>query len=1164
MASRSKSLRVCAVLFLLSIVAVGLIANVSGSISGYVRDPSHLPVASVLVKATEIDKGVVRSVRTAPSGAFTFPALAPGKYVIQCFAPGFAASRIDDVILNEDQALQLDVPLQLENSQQSIEVGGSRTQVEHESTQAGDVLTANVIMALPLNGRSYTDLMALQPGVSPISAGTLPGSVTLGGSVHTGNVSISGSRESANAFEVNGGEVEEPRLNGTAIVPDLDSIEEFRIVTAGADAEYGHYSGAMVDVVTKSGSNEFHGTGFEFLRNQDLDARNFFASERARFQRNQFGGALGGPVKRNRAFFFVDYQDTREDRGLETGEVLVPTAAERSGDFPEPASTLTGAVSSGGFASYLSSRLGYPVFAGEPYYVAGCVSSARCVFPNGVIPQTAISEPAKNLLSSIPMPTSGDIFTSSANNDRLRDGIGALRLDLNSDRNMFQFYGSDDRSSLWKQFGTNNVPGYPTTDTVAAQHANLGYTRIFNASAVNETHFTVTRYVVNTDVPDAGTGAGTLNRLGFAPGSSGGLVAAVPSLEGVPPITFNDFSIGTPQFSYNAFETTLQLRDDFSLVRGKHALKFGANAESARFIDRFPLLFGNGAFSFSGAETGNDFADFLIGAPTTFTQQSNIDADERKPYLGVYGEDSWRVSPNLTVNAGSRWEYLPVFSEQSGQKATFAVGQQSTVFPNAPEGILYPGDYLPGFGTIPRSISRTPLDNFGPRIGLAYSPSFSNGIGRRIFGAPGMTSIRLSYGIYYGTIEGIGAYFGDPPVPFTTLYVAASPPYFAQPYVDRSTGRIHTDPFPNDTTRPDKNVDFSPFEPIIGVPAASVHNVTPYSENYSASIERELHDKVLFRMAYTGAEGHHLQATLPNNPGNPQQCLALSNPANLDPNSPACGPFGEDTTYTTPNGRVLFGTRAPFGGPNFGDNSDVTTIANSSYNALQASLHWVTDKFTFLAAYTYAKSLDDSSAFDDAPLNPFNYRLSRSLSAFDLTQDLVLSYVYDFGPGHRKGQDNLLSGWKLAGITRFASGVPITLYENDDRSLLGLLGSGIGIFVPIDEPDYTGTTMKFSNPRSGSPYFDPSGFSAEPLGQLGTANRRFIHGPGINNFDVALLKETAVGERVHIELRFEFFNALNHAQFLNPSGNFSDTANFGVVLSARDPRIGQVAVKFIF
>jgi hypothetical protein len=1163
MISKLKSLRVFAFLFLLFVAAVRLFANVSGSISGYVRDPSHLPVPSVLVKATEIDNGIVRSVRTGPSGAFTFPALAPGRYVIHCFAPGFAASRIDDVILNEDQALQLDVPLQLDTSRQSVEVRGSRTQVEHESTQAGDVLTANVITALALNGRSYTDLMALQPGVSPISAGTLPGSVTLGGSVHRGNVSISGSRESANAFEVNGGEVEEPRLNGTAIVPDVDSIAEFRIVTAGADAEYGHYSGAMVSVVTKSGGNEFHGTGFEFLRNQDLDARNFFASERARFQRNQVGGALGGPVKRNRAFFFVDYQDTREDRGLETGEVLVPTGAERLGDFSDAASALTGSVSSRSFASYLSSRLGYPVIAGEPYYIAGCSSSASCVFPNGVIPRATITEPAKNLLSNIPVPTNGDVFTSSANNNRLRDGIGALRLDLNSDRNMFQFYGSDDRSSLWKQFGTNNIPGYPTTDTVVAQHANLGYTRIFSAGAANEAHFTVTRYVVNTDIPDAGTGAGTLNRLGFAAGSSGGLVAAVPALEGVPPITFNDLSIGTPQFSYNAFETTLQVRDDFSLVRGKHALKFGANAESTRFIDRFPLLFGNGAFSFSGAETGNDFADFLIGAPTTFTQQSNIDADERKPYFGVYGEDSWRMSPNLTVNAGLRWEYLPAFSEQSGQKATFAAGQQSTVFPNAPEGILYPSDHLPGFGTIPRSISRTPLDNFGPRIGLAYSPSFSNGIGR-IFGAPGMTSIRVSYGIYYGTIEGIGAYFGDPPVPFTTLYVAASPPYFAQPYVDRATGTIHTDPFPNNTTRPDKNVDFSPFEPIIGVPAASVHNVTPYSEKYSASIERALDNKVLFRVAYTGAEGHHLEATLPNNPGNPQQCLALSIPANLDPTSPVCGPFGEDTTYTTSDGRVLFGMRAPFGGPNFGDNSDVTTIANSSYNALQASLHWVTNKFTFLAAYTYAKSLDDSSAFDDAPLNPFNYRLSRSLSAFDLTQELVLSYVYDFKSWHRRGWDKLLSGWKLAGITRFASGVPVTLYENDDRSLLGLLGSGIGIFVPIDEPDYAGTTMKFSNPRSGRPYFDTSGFSAEPPGRLGTANRRFIHGPGIDNFDVALLKETAVSERVNMELRFEFFNGLNHAQFLNPSGNFSNTANFGVVRSARDPRIGQVAVKLIF
>lgn len=1151
---------------ILVFVSTGLLfASTDGSLSGLVRDPSGLAAIGAKVTITNTGSGAVRAVLSGAAGSYAFPALAAGRYVLEASAPGFAKYRVDGIVLDANQVLRIDVALRLGSPRQSVEVRANPVEVDLANTQTGEVIGSHAMEELPLNGRSYTALMALQPGVLPVSAGTLPGSITLGGSVLSGNVSISGSRESANAFEVDGGEIEEPRLNGTAMVPNLDSLAEFRIVTTGADAEYGHYSGAVVNVVTKGGGNELHGNAFDFLRNQVLDARNFFDTQRGRFQRNQFGGTLGGPVRRNRVFFFVDYQGTRETRGLASGDVVVPTPAERGGDFSQiAASALTGTVGGANFASYLSSRLGYSVTAGERYYVPGCTSRAACVFPNGIIPQAAFSVPAKALLQAIPVPNSGSVFTTSADNNVMRDDLGGFRLDVDSGVNTFLLYGSIDSSSLWKQFGTNNVPGFPTTDRVRPSHLDGAYTRTFGAEAVNELHLGVTRYVVSTDVPDAGTEPGTLAELGFGSKSEGGLIAAVPSLEGVPPITFNDLSIGTPQFSYNAYETTAQFRDNLSLVRGLHSMKFGADGESTRFVDRFPLLFGNGAFAFTGAETGNDFADFLIGAPTTFTQQSNIDLDERKNYFGVYGEDSWKVSPHLTVNAGLRWEYLPAFGEHSGEKATFVQGVQSSVFPTAPTGLLYPGDSVPGFGKIPDNISRTPLNDFAPRIGAAYSPSFASNMARKLFGGAGMTSVRASYGIYYSTIEGIGAYFGDPPVPFTTLYVAASPPYFAEPYVDRATGTLHANPFPGETVRPGSNVDWSTFEPIAGLPAASIHNVVPYSEKYSFSVERAFADRAVLRLGYTGAEGHHLLATAPNNPGNPQKCIALSHPSGLTAGSPVCGPFGEDTTYTTAAGQTIYGTRTPFGGPSFGDNSDVATIANSSYNALEASLRWVSRDLQVLAGYTYSKSLDDSSAFDDNPLNPFNHRLSRSLSAFDLTHNVVVSYLYDF-PFHGRGAwMKLVGGWKVAGIARFATGLPVTLYENDDRSLLGLFGSGVGIFVPIDEPDFAGGVIRYSDPRSGKPYFNTSGFSAEPLGQLGTANRRFLHGPGIDNLDLALLKDTAFGEQCKLEFRAEFFNGFNHAQFLNPSGNFSDPTNFGMVRAARDPRIGQLAVKLMF
>jgi hypothetical protein len=346
--------------------------------------------------------------------------------------------------------------------------------------------------------------------------------------------------------------------------------------------------------------------------------------------------------------------------------------------------------------------------------------------------------------------------------------------------------------------------------------------------------------------------------------------------------------------------------------------------------------------------------------------------------------------------------------------------------------------------------------------------------------------------------------------------------------------------------------------PLNGVPVWNIHNRTPYAEDYHFTIQREFGPATVLSVGYVGSQGHALMDALESNPGNSQLCLSLSNPSQVMPGTPTCGPFGENTVYTAANGTVVNSTRGPLGA-NFVSNPFYTTIGNSNFNSLQVSLRHTSNRLTFEAGYTWSKSIDDASDERDFVLNPYNKALSRSLSSFDIPHSFEISYNYLL-PVDRLGDgkwQRLTRGWRLAGITRFATGLPVQLYETDDRGLVG------EFFGNLDTPVYNGAKLQFTNPRSGQPYFNTSAFSLETLGVLNTTHRRFFHGPGINNFDMSLLKDTRISERISAQFRAEFFNIFNHAQFMNPSGNIN-SSSFGMVLSARDPRIGQVALKILF
>jgi hypothetical protein len=1182
-----------AVLFLFVVVflfatTIATRAGVGGSISGRVTDPSGAAIVKAKVTATSIETGISQSVASDDQGFYSFQALPVGHYDLQIETTGFEPYRRTGVAIDANGALTIDVVMHVGARTDVVTVAEHQLHVDTTSTQMGELISGTQMTAVPLNGRSFTDLLALQPGVVPVTSITSETVQDVGASVlspsgdlNPGTISINGQREFANSFLVNGSDVEEDVNMGAAIIPNLDSIAEFRILTNNFDAEYGEFSGGQINVVTKSGTNQLHGNLFEFVRNTELDSKNFFSPDRGAFDQNQFGGTVGGPIRKDKIFFFGDYQGTRSTQGVDTGQISVPSDQDRLGNLLDLASSFVATDAAGNtvpttvsgpyFADLLSSRLGDAVAAGEPYYTPGC-SKATCVFPGAVIPQSAWSAPAMNLLKYIPSPNNSDnTFSSSAFNLNLRDDKGAYRLDANTHWGMLSaYYFLDD----WSQNnpypiaqGGANVPGFNALYTGRAQLIDLADTKTLGPTAVNEFHFSYLRDANDLGKPIGGVGV-SLASQGFEVGQgTPGIVALSPKTQGVESVGFDSYTIGTNTNELFQVGNTFQWIDSFSKVIGTHTLKFGGEFHYDEVnVDAIAQF--NGSFLFFGTETGSDFADFLLGIPSQYNQSQLQPFYGRNKYVGLFAQDSWRVTHNLTLNYGLRWDRIEPWYEKYNQIATFVPGVQSTVFPGAPAGILYPTD--PG---VSRTLAPPGNLDFAPRIGLAYSPDASgNDLLSKLLGGPGKTSIRASFGMFYTAIEALTIGVMSANAPYGTTYTSPAPPLFSTPFVTASNGDDLGQVFPvtlatrgSSATHPDNHIDWSQFEPITGLPNYPTTNRIPYTEEYMLSLERGFGANTVVSVNYVGTQGHRLLVLEEANPGDPSLCLFLSNPANLAPGQTPCGPFGEDSRYVTATGKTYQGTRGPLGS-NFGSNANQATIGNSDYNGLQVIVRHTTAHTQILAGYTYSKSQDQSSNVGEE-VNPFDPSLSKALSAFDVKHNFVASYSYDL-PVERlfRASNRWTQGWQISGITHYSTGLPVTLVNFGDNSLIGSEPNGINNFG-VDEPDFArGPLELHSDPRKGNAYFNRSLFSENALGTPGTSKRRFFYGPGMDNYDVALLKKIRLTESKSFQLRLEAFNLFNHAQFFGPQavdGNI-DSSTFGDVISAAPPRLVQVGAKFNF
>lgn len=1149
--------------------ATVLSASAAASVAGTVTDSTGAALVGAEVELHFPASGKTLKTRSNAKGGFHFTALSSGHYELIASDRGFSTEKQPVEVANKPVSLTIALPLA--TSHQTISVTANQLRVQTQNTQAGLTLGANQIKNVPLNGRSMTDLLAMQPGVVPQSSAQ-PDAVEMSGVASTppsggldpGSLSVLGQRETANSFRVNGADAQEDVNMGTAIVPSLDSIADLTVLTHNVNPIYGGASGGQIEVITKSGTDQWHGSVFNYFRNTDLDARNFFSQQRASYHQNQFGGTLGGAIVRNKLFFFASYQGTRQTQGLDSGQIDVPTTAERAGNF-SGSDFLTGSVSQPYWASVLSTRLGYAVTQGESYYATGCTTNTQCVFPNGQIPERAWSKAATNLMHNIPAANVGDsTFETSSAPEVTRDDKGSLRLDAPTRYGAWMAYYFFDDYRVNDPYptaqGGANVPGFNALNFGRAQLLALSDTKTFGANAVNIARFSYMRNAAHVGEPVGG--------LGESPAEQGinGIYPLNPAIEGTENVIFNDLTFGVPTTGLFQAENIYEVRDDYTHTFNKHTLELGFDFHGDQ-INNHPQIYPNGSFSFTGGETGTDFSDFLLGIDSSYTQGSGEFFYNRNRLFGAYAQDSWRLADTLTLNYGLRWDILPPWWEKYNQLLTIVPGEKSVVFPGAPTGLVFPGD--PG---VPRTLAPIRYNDFAPRLGLAWSPAAKSGFLAKLTGAPGTTSIHAGYGEFFTPIEGLSPAIMSANPPYGFTYTTAVPTLLDQPFTSTLDGASLGQRFPmpqvpygSTAKHPNANIDWTQFEPVVGVPGYANTNVTPYAEDYSLSIERALWQGTVLKLGYAGTQAHHLLVLEEANPGDPALCLSLSQASEVASGTATCGPFGESGSYTRANGQVVNGTRTALGSL-FDSVSYQKTIGNSHDNALEASLEHNGARLYYMLAYTWSQSIDQSSSLAEA-VNPLNPSLSRALSAFNLTHNFVASYRYALPLDQWLEHANRWTrGWQLSGLTRLSSGLPVTLVNNNDTSLLGSMPNGVNNYG-VDQLAYTpGNLGLNSSPLHHKYAFNTALFALPSLGDFGNARRRFFSGPGLDNTDLSVEKSTQLFANQTVDFRIEAFNVFNHAQFFGPAavnGNISSNS-FGQIEQAQPPRLMQASVRYSF
>ncbi|MBZ5568748.1 MAG: carboxypeptidase-like regulatory domain-containing protein [Acidobacteriia bacterium] len=1145
---------------ILSLLSTAALADeLYARVRGTVTDSSGAVVPGVAMKITNPATGFSRTTTSSGDGTFEFINLIPGTYAISATKAGYATTTVGDIKLLANQTFVSTVSLKVGAVTEEVTVIANPAQVEQTSIQLTATISEKTITDLPLNGRNWVTLQQTLPGV------VLPD--TRFGT----NYSTNGSQAQQNSYLINGSDSNDLPLNSPLAPPNPDAISEVRMITNTINPEYGRNSGAIMNAITKSGTNSFHGTAFEFFRDTSLNTKNYFQLHPAKFHQHQYGGTVGGPIIKNKTFFFFSLQNTRNvvPSTQQTGITTVYTPAQLTGNFSAISCTKSGVRGTGAFCLDPAKTTpfaigGFP--AGTPWInvLAGgsTASGAPVQVPGGAASFNA--QAASLVKQFVPLPNLGtNQFTFNPSlAGRTNQYIGRLDQNVGSkDAFWFYAYANNNASVDDLPFTASTLPGFGQKSSAFTKQFTASWSRTLSSSMLNELRLGYTRLYFQAVFPIAPVQP---KDVGFT-----NIFPQLPSGAGYPAMTITGyFGLG---FSTNGpqprKDQTYQLTDNFSWVRGRHSIKVGYEGRKFQVWNPFSAR-NSGSFTFNNSATfgtGDPGLNFLLGIPTGYNQGSGslIIAQAYEHY--AYVQDQWRMRDNLTLTFGTGYQIdQPIQELQNNgiNRVCIIAGQQSKVFPTAPVAYNFNGD--PGCNK--GGGATTKYNHFGPRVGFAYSPNWG-----RISGGPGKMSIRGGIGLYYnrGEEELNLQDLGNPPLGLTStgvgdLHLA---PSFPDPWKNIATGVSITNKFPFVPPAPGSVIDFTAFEPFF-INVFDPKSTIPRAANYNLTVERELPGQTIMRVAYVGSMARHLVASYSFNSATPAGVAdCLTNPACF--NDPENAPGNFPSHY-------------PFDPNIFAQSGMQHTNANSIYNSLQVTVDkHLSHGLQVLGTYTWAHAMDQGSSFEDIAFlanggsDPYgNLKRDYGDSAFDTRHRFTVSSSYDVPNLNKLSMfswmpSRVMGGWRLTGIYAWQTGQPIIFQDNSDNSLT--CAGNYTFYACPDRPDVV-FKPKALDPHTAvfgtlnHYFFDPGAFEPNALGTLGTTRRGFLHGPSYANIDFALQKDTKVTEGTTIQLRLEAFNLFNHTNFANPTGN-SSSANFGRVTSIRtntNSRLVQLGAKFIF
>jgi hypothetical protein len=1092
-----------------------------GQIQGTVTDNTGASVSGATVEATQTESGLHRVVTSGGDGGYSLPSLPVGPYTLKVTATGFSTYNQSGIVIQVGNELRVDVKLEVGGVAQTVQVTAAASMVQTEDQSISQVVDRQRTVDLPLNGRQATQLILLTPGTAQAPATDLASSKNYPSAV---TYSIAGAQATNVNYLMDASDNNDAFTNVNLPFPFPDAIQEFSVQTSGLSPQYGVHPGAVVNAVTRSGGNAFHGTLFEFFRNGDLNARNHFSLKQDTLKRNQYGGVLGGPIRKDKLFFFGGYQGTRTRQQTNAITSFVPTPAMFSGDFSTYASA---GCQSGGVAKQLINPLTGTPFVNNQIPVSQLNSSALALFK--YLPTTGANSCGK-LVYGLPLPQNEDQY------------IGRIDWTAGAKQTVFGRY----YLTHFTQPGIFNNNLLNTQNQVLddrVQSFTLGHTYTITSSLVSSFHVGWTRNIVSRNIAPDVINPNTLGIQTYAPiknylymNISNAFTVACGTCEGLLNST-NGFNV----------------LEDMFWTKGRHHLSFGVNLLRNSLVSD-GVNNANGQFNFTGQYTKDGLTDFMLGEIQSLYQGNNSGVDFRKNYAGLYFQDSFQFSPRLTLNAGIRWATgLPAI-ETTGRGASFSQanynsGAKSVVYPTAPAGVLFYGD--PG---IPKGYYHGKWDHFEPRIGIAFDPR-----------GQGKESIRASYSLG----------FQEPPLYYNSRY-ASMPPWGDSVTLTPPPGNLTT-PYAG---YPGGNPYPKPFPPTASnafFPTSGTYFVLPpnlqqaYSQSWNLSVQKQFLKDWALTATYLGTKVTHNTYGNELNPAAyyPGTSTGVAGSCGTLSPVPAAGTACSSTGNTNAR-RVLSGINATQGAY-YTEVTQAYTGMGSNFNGLLVTVqHRFSDYFTLLTNYTYSHCLsgppENGDNAGDQFQDPVHPNADYSNCGADLRHNFVTSAIIRSAVGGSYVRQLLLSGWQLAPIVTATTGVPFSVTTGTDASLTG---------VGNDRPNLIGKPRAQNTPITT--WLARSSFAANTAGTYGHTRLYEFYGPHYTDFDTAISKFIPLHEALQLEARAECFNCFNHTNYANPGGaiNGSGTgvtnggsalsgSTFGTITAANPPRILQLSLKMDF